>query len=97
MPQKLLEHFAQHLLQANMISKVIAYSPTYNDIIKFFISALPFLKTVNDIERHCHKFTTSLEKLGGDGAIACSKSLREEWNTAAKSIEHNNFMSIGKC
>ena len=95
MPKKLLEHFAQYLLQVNMISDAIAYSPSYNDIIKAFKSTLPLLMTVNDLEIHCYKFVISLEKLGGDGVVACSTSLNEGWKTAAKDIGYSSFMSKG--
>ena len=90
-PHKTLEHFARLLLQANIIPQSIADSPTYKDIINSFKATLPFLKTVEDIEKHCQKFIASVEKVGGDGAIACSRILSEGWMTAAKNIGYSNF------
>ena len=92
MPHKTLEHFARLLLQVNIIPQSIADSPTYKDIINNFKATLPFLKTVEDIRKHCQKFIGSVEKVGGDGAIACSRILSEGWMTAAKNIGYSNFI-----
>ena len=97
MPHKTLEHFARLLLQANIVPESIADSPTYKDIIKSFKATLPFLKAVEDIEKHCQKFIASVEKVGGDGAIACSRILSEGWMTTAKNIGYSDFMSKGEC
>ena len=86
MSQKVLEDFAGLLLQANIIPEVIAYNPTYKDIINSFTAALPFLNTVRDIETHCEKFLGAIKTLGSAGGINCAMALKEKWKIATKTI-----------
>ena len=93
MSQKALEDFAGLLLQANIIPEVIAYNPTYKDIINSFTAALPFLNTVRDIEMHCEKFLGVIKALGSAGGIACAMALKDKWKLATKNIAHIEFLN----
>ena len=73
-----LHHLADEMYAAFLISKSVQISPSFNNIIEEFTTALSFMSIISDIEQHCAKFLSILTKIGGQCAPV-SQTLQHNW------------------
>ena len=73
-----LNALADLMFEAHLITTAVHRSPTFNNIIDEFKSAMEFMKECSQLKDHCAKFLSVFTKLGGSFTVAAS-SLRGEW------------------
>ena len=66
------------MYSTNLITTAVNRSPTFNDIIDDFKSAMLFMREHSQLKDHCAKFLSVFTKLGSGFTVAAS-SLRGEW------------------
>ena len=63
---------------AGLINKEVQRSPSFDDIISEFKSAMAFMRTPSQLENHCVDFLSVFARLGGSFAKA-GNILKEDW------------------
>ena len=74
-----LSNVADELLQADIISKSVHESPTYDNIIGSFLAGLTFIDDLADLKKECDTFLSALSNIGGPVARAAGM-LRRKWD-----------------
>ena len=71
-----LDSISHELLLVGIITQDIHESPTYDGIIRSFISGISYIDNRSDLEKECDKFLSTLSKIGG--SVACVADLLRE-------------------
>ena len=78
-----LYQLADEMYASLLISKSVQMSPSFDNIIEEFLSALSFMSIVSEIEQHCAKFLSILTKIG-DPYARVSQALQQDWIKESK-------------
>ena len=65
-----MKKVAEEMFQAGIISCDVKEDPTFDSIIKSFLSAFNFMENLEDIQKHCQTFLSVFTKMGGPFVIA---------------------------
>ena len=83
-----MDAISAELFTVGIISNDVKNSPSTNTILQSFYSGFTFMNTIEEVQCHCRKFFSALDKMGGPFIIA-SNSLKQD---IIKSIIRNfNF------
>ena len=80
---KVLPCVAAEMFAEGLISQPCKDDPTYDSVIGEFESGLQFKTSVDELEKHCQSFLTSLSNQGGPVQGAAGR-LAEEWKKNVK-------------
>ena len=72
-----LNSIAAELLAVSLLTSRVARTPSFDVIINGFLSGFLFLKTIQQVSEHCHKFFRAMYKVGGVFTLAAD-SLKEQ-------------------
>ena len=70
---------SDELFQADIITRDVQRSPSYDTIIGQFMVGMDIKRTQKDLEEHCNKFITALTNVGGP-VKAAALMIQQEWS-----------------
>ena len=73
-----LSSIADQLFAIRIIPDHVLKSPTYDEIIRCFLSSLDFIDDQSELEQNCEKFLDALLNVGGP-LIGAARMLKKEW------------------
>ena len=76
-----LNEIANKLFEANIVTRQVQKSPTYDAIASSFLAIMNLLDSKSDLEKHCVKYLEALSSVGGPIEFAANL-LRNKWTTA---------------
>ena len=76
-----LKDIANKLFEANIVTRQVQKSPTYDAIASSFLAIMNLLDSKSDLEKHCMVYLEALSSVGGPIEFAANL-LREKWTTA---------------
>ena len=85
-----MDAISAELFTVGIISNDVKNSPSTNTILQSFYSGFTFMNTIEEVQCHCRKFFSALDKMGGPFIIA-SNSLKHD---IVKSISRNFDFNI---
>ena len=81
--ESLMESFAAHLLEDELIDKDVAEKQIYHHIMGQFLSGMDTKDSIPDLEEHCQIFADVLKELG-EATNKIASELNNEWNAIIK-------------
>ena len=76
-----LKEIANKLFEADIVTRQVQKSPTYDAIASSFLSLMKILNSKSDLEKHCMVYLEALSSVGGPIKFVANL-LREKWTAA---------------
>jgi hypothetical protein len=76
---------AAQLFELGLVTAPVRDDPSYDNIIKDFLSGLSYKTTPDEVSRHCEAFLKGFREIGGPFKSA-SNSLRDDWKKATNNL-----------
>ena len=81
-----MKEFANQMMEADLITDIVAKSPEYQAIIDDFYCCLQYANSKKEVEEECSKLLKILKKIGG----ACKRASSAIKEDILKALKNNH-------